>query len=316
MTRPGSAELGAVLAEQRVTVEAGHVARFASAVHDDNRLWADASFAMSHGYRGLPAPPTFGEAFNPLNGMLTDATPPGGPGDLSGRYPVDPGLEFDFSAGNRYLIVHPLVVGDVIDVIVSVSSIRETARKGSGSRLILVDYERRMVRADGVTVGSVIWTHGHFDGEAPGGAGTFTAPGDFELLAESCMSTDRVGLAKWARAVNDYHPIHFDLPYVKAMGFKDVFSDGGRGAALAARTLCGWLGPRGRVHEVSLRYLGFVYPGDEVRARVWQNPSHEVSAEHRRVEIVLTNAGEELLALGYAKVSGDGTTTGDGEAAA
>lgn len=283
---------GEVFVSSRHTVEAGHIRRFAEALEDPNPLWHDAAYAADHGYRGVPAPPTFSEAFNPLNGMA--------------RLPVDLGMPHDFSAGNRYVNVHPLIAGDVVDVEVSLLRVVEDTRGDGVSRFVRVEYQRDVVRADGVLVASTIWTHAHFEGEpARTSTRAFRAPDDWARVADGALIVDRVGLAKWACAINDLHPIHFDLPYMRdVMGFRDVVADGWRGAGLIARTISDWAGPVALLHELDIRYLGFVYPGDRLLAEVWMTTDQVGTTDRRTpVETTLTNQEGVVVARGSAAVT-------------
>src|SRR5262245_9208771 len=112
-------------------VEAGAIARVATALEDDNPLWA-----------GI-APPMFVDSFNPFYA--------GEP------YPVWPDdLPFSFSAGDEFDLYAPVAPGDVIDVHSRIASDVTKARSDGASRIRLVTYEKSYRRA-GELVAVVRW---------------------------------------------------------------------------------------------------------------------------------------------------------------
>jgi acyl dehydratase len=74
-------------------------------------------------------------------------------------------------------------------------------------------------------------------------------------------------LVRWAGAVDDYSPIHFDPDAAKGRGLPGVVVNGPWKSALLSRLLVDWLGENGRVTTLRCEYRRPDVVGGSVRAR-------------------------------------------------
>jgi peroxisomal enoyl-CoA hydratase 2 len=124
-----------------LTVEAGKVAEFASAIKDDNPVYRDESVATERGYDAIPAPLTFART------VLFPRYRPAGVDSYRG---FDLGFESEYSVHGeqRYAFERPLVVGDVLTGRTTLTDVfqREGSRGGTMTFAVL---ETEYTDADG-----------------------------------------------------------------------------------------------------------------------------------------------------------------------
>jgi acyl dehydratase len=109
-------------------------------------------------------------------------------------------------------------------------------------------------------------------------------------------AVDRVQIARYAAAANDYNRLHLDEPFAHALGFPGTFAPGALAMGFVGQLLTSWL-RRGHVRRLSARFIKFVWPGDELtcRGRIAELRKEnggcyadvELWAENRKGELVL-----------------------------
>jgi acyl dehydratase len=68
------------------------------------------------------------------------------------------------------------------------------------------------------------------------------------------------GAATW-----DWHRMHYDQDYARALGLPDPVLDGQAQGAFFARAVMDWLGPTAFIRKLSFRMRAMVFPGDTIR---------------------------------------------------
>jgi acyl dehydratase len=109
-------------------------------------------------------------------------------------------------------------------------------------------------------------------------------------------AVDRVQIARYAAAANDYNRLYLDEPFAHALGFPGTFAPGALAMGFVGQLLTSWL-RRGHVRRLSARFIKFVWPGDELtcRGRIAELRKDggacyadvELWAENRKGELVL-----------------------------
>ncbi len=136
-------------------------------------------------------------------------------------------------------------------------------------------------------------------------------PRDFDVHTVT-PSTEE--LLRWAAAVRDFSPIHFDADVARDRGFEKPVVHGPWKAAVLRGLLQGWLGPNAQIESFSTRYLRPDSVGEplhfggqltevtvrpmgteELRCTVWTRDSEgRVSVEGECVAEVIPPAGDRL----------------------
>lgn len=82
-----------------------------------------------------------------------------------------------------------------------------------------------------------------------------------ELPAMAKTPIDRVQLARYAAATNDYNPSHIDENHARSLGLPSVFAPSTLGMGFLGQLISDWA--RGaRVRKLSCRFTKIVWPGD------------------------------------------------------
>jgi acyl dehydratase len=113
-------------------------------------------------------------------------------------------------------------------------------------------------------------------------------------------AVDRVQIARYAAAANDYNRLHLDEPFAHALGFPGTFAPGALAMGFVGQLLTSWL-RRGHVRRLSARFIKFVWPGDELtcRGRIAELRK-EGGACYADVELWAENRKGELVLRGQA----------------
>ena len=256
------------------------IRRFCEATSDDNPLWQDEDYARRTRWGGIIAPPLYLEAFNPSNHAFRRY-----PDMTHMTLPFDPPFPRTFQAFNEFQVFVPLRPGDEITSTCKLGDIYE--REGSsGGRMVFIriDNEHRNQRNElaGISSEAVVSIE-----SSPGGKKDSSvaedpeqAPGPVsqpqgQLFFEDVdagtplptveKAITLFSMLKWAAAVNDYGPHHFDYAFAtELLGLPNVIAHGPHNAAHLAHLVTGWIGGEGLLkrHYVELR--GNVFPGDSL----------------------------------------------------
>jgi len=111
---------------------------------------------------------------------------------------------------------------------------------------------------------------------------------------------DRVQIARYASASNDFNRLHLDEPFAHALGFPGLFAPGMLAMGFVGQLLTSWL-RRGHVRRLAARFVKIVWPGDELtcRGRIGELRK-ENGACYADVELWAENQKGELVLRGHA----------------
>ncbi|HYZ90002.1 MAG TPA: MaoC/PaaZ C-terminal domain-containing protein [Myxococcales bacterium] len=128
---------------------------------------------------------------------------------------------------------------------------------------------------------------------------------------------DRVQIARYASASNDFNRLHLDEPFAHALGFPGLFAPGMLAMGFVGQLLTAWL-RRGHVRRLAARFVKIVWPGDELtcRGRIAELRKEngacyadvELWAENQKGELVLR--GQATCELYESPASGGGSDGG------
>ncbi|MFT4084777.1 MAG: MaoC/PaaZ C-terminal domain-containing protein [Nocardioides sp.] len=118
------------------------------------------------------------------------------------------------------------------------------------------------------------------------------------------LSVDETRMFLFSAATYNAHRIHYDKTWAREVeGYQDVLVQGPLQAALLARAVTDWIGPRGRLVTYSAQNRAVAFPGQELefggRVSAVRREDDRVLAE---LELV-ARRGEDVLMPGSATVS-------------
>ena len=121
-----------------------------------------------------------------------------------------------------------------------------------------------------------------------------------DLPPLSKPAIDRVQIARYAAASNDFNRLHLDEPFAHALGFPGLFAPGMLAMGFVGQLLTSWL-RRGHVRRLAARFVKIVWPGDELtcRGRI-SELRKENGACYAEVELWAENQKGELVLRGQA----------------
>ena len=112
-------------------------------------------------------------------------------------------------------------------------------------------------------------------------------------------------LVKWAGATGDYYPYHYDKDAAQQAGLPDVIVQGLLIASFLGQMLTDWIGPRGRVRELSVSNKQMCLPGQDVICqgkvtKKWVKGGEclvmcQISAKNRRRETMVLGTATVIL---------------------
>jgi acyl dehydratase len=256
----------------RFPIEASHVLMFARAVGEAERA-VDA----------LVVPPTFAIAGAHFDPAYERRPRPGVAWFGSGRRPVSTsdapqqprGEGGGFHAEQHFVYHRTPCVGDVLygEHRPGATWHKQGRRGGSLTFLERITEYRDAAGAPVVTLRAVDVATGRRVGPdepaaPPPASGPAPAPAagpvHEEILVEDLKRTQ---IAMYAGASGDFHPMHSDEPYAKAMGMPGVFAHGMLTMGLCARALTRLAGDAA-LADYGARFSRPVWPGDTITARV------------------------------------------------
>ena len=121
-----------------------------------------------------------------------------------------------------------------------------------------------------------------------------------DLPPLSKPAIDRVQIARYAAASNDFNRLHLDEPFAHALGFPGLFAPGMLAMGFVGQLLTAWL-RRGHVRRLAARFVKIVWPGDELtcHGRIAELRK-ENGACYADVELWAENQKGELVLRGQA----------------
>src|SRR3982750_2489939 len=121
-----------------------------------------------------------------------------------------------------------------------------------------------------------------------------------DLPPLSKPAIDRVQIARYAAASNDFNRLHLDEPFAHALGFPGLFAPGMLAMGFVGQLLTAWL-RRGHVRRLFARFVKIVWPGDELtcRGRIAEL-RRDAGACYADVELWAENQKGELVLKGQA----------------
>ncbi|MDA1215675.1 MAG: MaoC/PaaZ C-terminal domain-containing protein, partial [Chloroflexi bacterium] len=69
-------------------------------------------------------------------------------------------------------------------------------------------------------------------------------------------------LVKYAGASGDFYEIHYDLEFARSTGLDGLIIHGALKNAFLAQAVTDWMGPGGKLKQISAQYRGMDVPGD------------------------------------------------------
>ena len=252
------------------------IRRFLEATTDENPLYKDEEYAGKTIWSGITAPPGYLEAFNPSNHAFRHYP------DMSHMsLPFEPPFPRTFSAFNEWQFFLPLRPGDLITSICKLGDVYQ--REGSSGKMVFIriDNEHRNQKNElvGVTSEAMVSLEGSSVKKtgtvepAPPQKVESSPPNNehiyFEDVEEGSPLPPLVKefslytMLKWAAAVNDYGPHHFDYQFAtQFLGLPNVIAHGPHNTAHLAQLVTNWMGGDGFLKRHYAEMRGNVFPGD------------------------------------------------------
>jgi len=111
---------------------------------------------------------------------------------------------------------------------------------------------------------------------------------------------DRVAIARYAAASDDFNPNHVDEDYARRSGFPGVFAHGSMAMGFLGQLCSEWV-RAGQVKRLSARFVKIIWPGDQLtcRGRVVEK-RREGGEYYVDLELWVENQKGELVVKGNA----------------
>lgn len=128
-----------------------------------------------------------------------------------------------------------------------------------------------------------------------------------------CPSTQQ--LVKYAGASGDYYQIHYDLIYSKSIGLSNTIVHGALKSAFLGQMITDWIGERGNLKKLEVRYNAMDEPGAKTTSRGIVKTKHsseniiecEVWSEDATGQ--RTTSGRALISLPSRDINVEHTTS-------
>jgi acyl dehydratase len=307
----------------RFPVESAHVMMFARAIGDPNPVYYAGDESV--------APPTFAIAADHYDPDYERRPKIGEPWFGSGRDAVSvrdgsqqaPDGGSGFHAEEHFVYHRPVRVGDVLsgETRDGESYTKEGQRGGS---LRFFEHVTELRNASGATAVTLTWTDVLTERSVDGASRLESAPeapksGDEldqtprsirwatrEMAVgeshEQVVVDDlrRTQVVQYAGASGDFHPMHTDEPYARAMGMPGTFAHGMLSMGMVGTALTSCVGVES-LADYRARFRGIVWPGDKLTARVTlAGVVHGDGSFLARLDIEARNQNNELVLTGRA----------------
>lgn len=74
-------------------------------------------------------------------------------------------------------------------------------------------------------------------------------------------------LVKWAAASDDYNEMHYDKDFALSSGMPGIVVHGWLVTSFIGQMLTDWIGDKGKLKKLNIKYQGMLFPGHEVRCK-------------------------------------------------
>ena len=120
-------------------------------------------------------------------------------------------------------------------------------------------------------------------------------------------------LVMYAGASDDYTPIHYDKDLAAEAGHNNVIVHGALKSAFLAQLVTDWIGPSGRLGELSVSYRAIDFPRDRLTCKGHVTGTRVEDGEHLvECDIWLENGKGDTTTPGRAVVSLPARNSGEG----
>ena len=125
-----------------------------------------------------------------------------------------------------------------------------------------------------------------------------------DALPETTETVSEVQMFFFSAATNNGHRIHYDLPYAKEEGHPTILVHGPLQAALLAKAITNWAGPRGRLVRYAIQNRGNAFPHQELTyGGTVTDKREEDGVGLVEIDIFERNPDGDILVPGTATVS-------------
>ena len=261
------------------TVDMWVIKRYLEATTDENPLWKDLDYAEKSRWRGFVAPPGILEAFNPSNHAFRLYP------DMSHMsLPFNPPFAKTFMAFNEWQIFEPVRPGDKLTSVCKIGDIYQRQSTSGSGRMVFIRLDNEHRNQNNTLVG--ICSEAMVSMEGSSGKKKIEELPSAEEIKHQPVSTDQIfyedldtdtylpplikpfslfTILKWAAAVNDYGPHHFDHQFATQMlGMPNVIAHGPQNTAILAQLVTNWIGKEGMLTRHYVEMRGNVFPGDTI----------------------------------------------------
>jgi acyl dehydratase len=250
-------------------VEAGMILQFARAIGDPNPVYRDRVWARGQGFGDVIAPPTFLIVADVFDPHYSRRPAMGAEGIVEPKTLHEAWLH----VGQHFAYERPVVAGEVLTV--RKLPAREWVKRGRrAGALQFVEYGTEYTDSLGRRVASATWTdvqpeRGHREVSVasraePGPDGATPCDQSGRVVARDLTRTQ---IVMYVGVAGDFHPLHHDDVYARALGYPGVFAPGMLTMALTARALTDELGD-GALRHLDGRFTRQVWPGTTLRVHL------------------------------------------------
>ena len=130
-----------------------------------------------------------------------------------------------------------------------------------------------------------------------------------DLNVGSTMPERRIGpitqehLIRYAGAMGDFNPFHYDAELVRSRGFKGIFAQGLFTAGILGQTLAAWAGQH-LIRKLGVRFAAPVWLGDNliISAVVTRTYSSDHGKARAELDCMVSSGDGRQVLKGYATV--------------
>ncbi len=111
-------------------------------------------------------------------------------------------------------------------------------------------------------------------------------------------------LVRWAGAVDDYYPIHYDKDFARGAGLPEVIAHGWLTFSFLTQLLTDWMGDKGILKKLTCQYRGMHFAGEDCVCKGKVTKKYTEDSEYYvECEIWAENAKGERTTPGSALIT-------------